>query len=189
LDGRGNAELPNQEKDNGQTSTPEQLIAGYTALVQQRIDQGFNAFLLTFMFKSLAGSRKAFLLQMNNEVQRLYSTFVTRVVRSPRSEFMKDALPMLITVPDRPVYKVSKQKLSNLKINGGLHLHGILCVPRNSRLKIDVPTHFQVKRALYVKDRLLRIDVEPIYSAEVVDYAFKALKNGNATADDIQVYH
>jgi hypothetical protein len=154
-----------REKDNGQTSqwktiaqsSPEQLIAGYTELIQQRIDQGFNAFLLTFMFKSLAGSPKAFLLQMNNEVQRVYSTFVTRVVRSPRSEFMKDALPLLITVPDRPVYKVTKQKSSNLKINGGLHLHGFLCVPRNSRLKIDVPTHFQVRRALYVKDRLLRI--------------------------------
>jgi hypothetical protein len=25
-------------------------------------------------------------------------------------------------------------------------------------------------------------------SADVVDYAFKALKNGNATPDDIQVY-
>jgi hypothetical protein len=28
-----------------------------------------------------------------------------------------------------------------------------------------------------------------VYSADVVDYAFKALKNGNATPDDIQVYH
>jgi hypothetical protein len=82
-----------------------------------------------------------------------------------------------------------KQKLSNLRINGGLHLHGVLCVPYNSRLKVDVPTHFKAKRALYVKNRLLRIDVEPIHSTDVVDYVFKALKNRNATPDDIQVYH
>jgi hypothetical protein len=170
-------------------SSPKQLIAGYTELIQQRIDEGFNAFLLTFMFKQLAGPPKALLMQMNDEVQRVYSTFVTRVVRNPRSEFLKDALPLLITVPDRPIYKVTKQKLSNLKINGGLHLHGILCVPCNSRLKVDVPTHFKAKSAQYVKNGLVRIDVEPIYSADVVDYAFKALKNGNATPDDIQVYH
>jgi hypothetical protein len=76
-----------------------------------------------------------------------------------------------------------------LRINNGLHLHGILCVPSTSRLKVDVPTHFTKKQGLYVGKRLLRIDIEAIYSAELVDYAFKALKNGNATPDDIQIYH
>ena len=31
--------------------------------------------------------------------------------------------------------------------------------------------------------------MKPVYSEDVVDYVFKALKNGNATPDDIQVYH
>ena len=52
-----------------------------------------------------------------------------------------------------------------------------------------VPTHFEAKGALYVKNRLLRIDVEPLCSTDVIDCASKALKNGNATPDDIQVYH
>ena len=170
-------------------SSPKQLIAGYTELIQQRIDEGFSAFLLTFMFKQLAGPPKALRIQMNDEVQRVYSTFVTRVVRNPRSEFLKDALPLLITVPDRPVSKKNKQNLSDFTINGGLHLHGILCVPGNSRLKVDAAAHFNASKALYVKNRLLRIDIKPVYSEDVVDYAFKALKNGNATPDDIQVYH
>src|SRR4029077_17292603 len=170
-------------------SSPKQLIAGYTELIQQRIDEGFSAFLLTFMFKQLAGPPKALLMQMNDEVQRVYSTFVTRVVRNPRSEFLKDALPFLITVPDRPVSKKNKQNLSDLTINGGLHLHGILCVPGNSRLKVDAAAHFNANKALYVKNRLLRINIKPVYSEDVVDYAFKALKNGNATPDDIQVYY
>jgi hypothetical protein len=49
------------------------------------------------MFKQLAGSPRALLLQTNDDVQRVYSTFVTRVVRNPRSEFLKDRLPLLIT--------------------------------------------------------------------------------------------
>jgi hypothetical protein len=56
---------------------------------------------------------------------------------------------------------------------------------------VDVPTHFAERKAVYVKNRLLRINVEPIYSSDVtkvVDYAFKSLKNGNATPDDIQIY-
>jgi hypothetical protein len=105
LNGRGKADLPNQEETMARQaiwktiaqSTPKQLIAGYAELIQQRIDEGFSGFLLTFMFKQLAGSPRALLLQTNDDVQRVYSTFVTRVVRNPRSEFLKDRLPLLIT--------------------------------------------------------------------------------------------
>lgn len=180
--------LPAIWKSIAQTS-PNQLIAGYSELIQERIDHGFDGSFLSFMFKPLAGSPKARLIQMNDEVQRVYSTFVTRVVRNPRSETNKASLPFLITVPDRPAYKREKQNLADLKINNGLHLHGILCVPWTSRLKVDVATHFKTNETIYVRNRLLRLDVAPIYSADVVDYAFKSLKNGNAAADDIQVYH
>jgi hypothetical protein len=191
------AGLPHQEKTMAlraiwksiAQTTPEQLIAGYSKLIQERIDHGFDGYFLSFMFKPLAGPPKTRLIQMNDEVQRVYSTFVTRVVRNPRSEVNKASLPFLITVPDRPTFKRNNQKISDLKINNGLHLHGILCVPGTSRLRVDVPTHFKTKEAVYVKNRLLRIDVTPIYSADVVDYAFKSLKKGNATPDDIQVYH
>jgi hypothetical protein len=166
----------------------KQLITGYSELIQHSMDHGSNSHLLTFMFNPLAGSPKTHLVQMNDEVQRVFSSFVTRVVRNPRSEAQRASLPFLITVPDRPVSKKDKQSLSDLAINNGLHLHGILCVPWNSRLKVDAGTHFHANNALYVKNRLLRIDVKPVYSPEVVDYAFKALKNGNATPDDIQVY-
>ena len=175
------------------TTTAKQLIAGYSELIQWEIDQkGSNAFLLTFMFKPLPGSKNGILIQMNNEVQRVYSTFVTRVARDPRSESQKDHLPFMITAPDRSGSKRKQQTLSDWNINDGLHIHGILCVPWKCRLKVDVPTHFAEKQLLYVKNQLLRIDIRPIYSTNVtfvVDYAFAALKNGNATLDDIQVYH
>jgi hypothetical protein len=112
---------------------------------------------------------------------------VTRVVRNPRSQAQQD-FPFLITVSDRPVFKKTKLNISGLTINNGLHLHGVLCVPYISRLKVDIATHFNANKALYVKNRLLRIDVRPVYSADVVDYAFKSLKNGNASPDDIHIY-
>jgi len=62
-------------------------------------------------------------------------------------------------------------------------------MPWNSRPKVDVATHFNAREAMYVKNRLLRIDIKQVYSEDVIDYAFKALNNGNATPDDIQVYH
>lgn len=71
-------------------TTAKQLIAGYSELIRRRIDDGFNSYLLTFMFRSLHGSAKTLLVQMNDEVQRVYSTFVTRVVRNPKSDMQKD---------------------------------------------------------------------------------------------------
>jgi hypothetical protein len=172
--------------------TPKQITAEYSQMIQRHIEKnGDNAFLLTFMFKSLAGSKQSVLIRMNDEVQRVYSTFVMRAARNPRSPTQKAVLPFLITVPDGLGFKRKKQRLSDVRINGGLHIHGILCVPWKCRLKVDVPTHFAERKALYVKNRLLRMDVQPIYSsnvAKVVDYAFKSLKNGNATPDDIQIY-
>jgi hypothetical protein len=189
-------ELPHQENKMARQAiwesiartTARQLITGYSELIQRSMSHGSNAYFLSFMFKPLAGSPKTLLIKMNDEVQRVFSTFVTRAARNPKSEAQRASLPFLITVPDRPVSKQNKQNLSDLVINNGLHLHGILCVPRDSRLKVDAADHFDANKALYVRNRLLRIDIKPVYSADVVDYAFKALKNGNATPDDIQVY-
>jgi hypothetical protein len=104
--------------------TPKQIIAviaGYSELIQRHIDKkGDNAFLITFMFKSLAGSRQSVLIRMNDEVQRVYSTFVTRAVRNPRSDSQKSFLPFLIMVPDRRDSKRKKRRLSNVRINDGL---------------------------------------------------------------------
>ena len=125
--------------------TPKQIIAGYSELIQRHIDKkGDNAFLLCFMFKSLAGSRQSLLIRMDDEVQRVYSTFVMRVARNPRSPAQDAFLPFLITVPDGPVSKRKKQWLPDVQINTlqPTVMHGILCVPWKCRLKVDVPTHF-----------------------------------------------
>jgi len=182
---------------NGNHSVSKQLIMGYSQWIQRYIDHlGWNAFLMTFMFKPLKGNDGALMSQMSDEVDRVYSTFLTRVVRKPTSDLLrywdlsKYKIPVLVAVPDRPVVKRSKQSLKDVQINNGLHMHGILVVPWQSRLRRDVESHFQKYEKMYVKNRLLRLNVKPIRSnvGSVVDYAFKSIKTRKFDHDDILVF-
>jgi hypothetical protein len=127
--------------------------------------------------------------KMADEVERVYSTFVTRAVRKPRLSCCRD-LPLLLAVPDLPVAKRRKSTLSDVSINDGLHVHGIMVVPWNSRLKTDVVAHFRKYENLYVKKHLLRLDVRPIEHnlIGVTDYAFKSIKMGKCDRDDVLVF-
>jgi hypothetical protein len=164
------------------------LIDGYSTWIKQYLDEGWRPFLLSFMFKPLCNGGK--MVQMNDEIERVYSTLITRVVRNPRSPFQSHLSPILIVVPDLPVRKRQKQPLNNLSINCGLHMHGILVMPPSSRLKQDVVSHFKEHESLYVKNRLLRLDVKPIDSnlPRVVDYVFKAARTYKVTLDDIFIF-
>jgi hypothetical protein len=146
------------------SSNLSKLINGYSKWIKQYLDEGWRPFLLSFMFKPLCNGGK--MVQMNDEIERVYSTLITRVVRNPRSPFQSHLSPILIVVPDLPVRKRQKQPLNNLSINCGLHMHG------------------------YVKNRLLRLDVEVIDSnlAYVVDYAFKSVKKHKVDFDDILIF-
>jgi hypothetical protein len=165
----------------------ENLIASYADWMMEYVDwRGWSPFLLTFMFKPLTGR---VMEKMADEVERVYSTFVTRAVRKPRLSCCSD-LPLLLAVPDLPVAKRRKSALSDVSINDGLHVHGIMVVPWNSRLKTDVVAHFRKYEDLYVKNRLLRLDVRAIEHSlgGVTDYAFKSVKKGRCDRDDVLVF-
>ena len=101
------------------------------------------------MFRPSSGN---VMIKMADEVTRVYSTLLPRVVRNPRSRFTKESRPLLLAVPDLPVSKHQKQKPQHEKINNGLHMHGILVVPCKSRLKTDIVTHFNQLENTYVKN-------------------------------------
>jgi hypothetical protein len=166
-------------------------IDAYSHWLQRYVDEkGWNPFFITFMYKPLKGHTEAIAHQMKDEVERVYSTFITRVVRNPNSEHQKHLRPILIAVPDRPVAKHGKQRLKDVTINDGRHMHGILVVPWDCRLKRDVRAHFEKYDKLYVKNRLRHLDVRPIDSnlEDVVDYAFKSVKNRRYNCDDIIIF-
>jgi hypothetical protein len=167
------------------------LIDAYSQWIQKYVDEkGWNPFLLTFMYKPLRGPTEAIAHQMKDEVDRVYSTFITRVVRNPNSKHQEHLRPILVAVPDRPVAKYEKQRIKDVTINNGRHMHGLLVVPWDCRFKRDVRAHFEKYSKLYVKNRLLRLDVCPIDSnlEDVVDYAFKSVKNRRFNCDDIIIF-
>ena len=159
--------------------------------------------MVIFIFRPLKGNRGYVVEQMLDEVDRIYSTFVTRVVRDPRrSAFMNkvmqylrldypdDNRPILITCIDGFCRKNRRTSIRGSQLNGGILAHGILAVPWQSRLKRPVVEHFEMNKELYQRNRLLRIDVRPIERklAFTVDYAMKGLKSGNASLDDVSFF-
>jgi hypothetical protein len=163
------------------------VIDEYSPFIKRYVDESWKPFFLSFTFKPLSNRNR--IAQMADEVERVYSTLVTRVVRTPRSPLKTNSNPILIGIPDYPVRKHHKEPLNDPSINDGLHMHGILLIPPNSRLKENVLSHFNQHKPLYVQNRLLELDVKPIDTnlPRVVDYAFKSVKNGRVDLDDVLI--
>jgi len=142
---------------------------------------------MTFPFSQLPGPRGAVIQAMKDELHRVYSTFVTRTNRKPRTA-SPDELPILIGTADLQVYKRDPTSSPLVVCNGGLHFHGLLLVPPTSRLEIPVEDHFRDNQDMYLgKRRLIReLDVRPVTETHerVVDYAFKTILRGRVSYDD-----
>ena len=162
------------------------IVAGYVELIQRRIADGFTPYFVTFMFHPLPGGPAAIVAQMRREVERVYSTLVTRVVRDPRSPAAVGRLPLLIGCVDLPVRKTTKVQLRDVAVNGGLHVHAVLLIPARSRLRVPVVEHFARGPYLVPGRPLARLDVRPIgFAPEVAtDYMMKSLRSGRLSYDD-----
>jgi hypothetical protein len=124
---------------------------------------------------------------MKDEIQRVYSTFLTRAHRKPRTA-SSDELPILIGVVDLPVYKRDRTMSPLMLCNGGLHFHCLLLVPPASRLKLPADEHFQVEAGLYLGKAgpLRTLDVRAVEEGHerVVDYVFKTVLRGRVSYDE-----
>jgi hypothetical protein len=142
---------------------------------------------MTALFSQLPGPRSAVIHRMKDEIQRVYSTFLTRAHRKPRTA-PPDELPILIGVADLPVYKRDRTISSLILCNGGLHFHCLLLVPPTSRLKLPVDEHFQAETRLYLGklSPLRSLDVRPVTEGHerVVDYVFKTVLRGRVSYDE-----
>jgi len=169
----------------------DRMIQGYATMVRQRVDAGFRPYLATFMFPRLPGSPRAIIGQMRDGVTGVYATFVTRVARHPTSPGSVATLPIMITAPDLPVPKRDKLPGSEIALNDGMHWHGVLLVPSNSRLRMPADEHFRLQQRLYVGDRsrLDRVDVRPITRAPdvAVDYVLKGSRRRSFSLDDVLI--
>jgi hypothetical protein len=113
-------------------------IKAFEKMIERKMTRdGWNGYLVSFMFHPVPGVPTTKLGIMGEALYRFYATFLTRVVRNPNSIFQLSQRPLLIAAPDYPVPKHHKQKLSEVTINDGLHVHGLLVVPWDCRLKED----------------------------------------------------
>jgi hypothetical protein len=162
-------------------------VDGYTQLVSDRVRAGWSCHLVTIVFSQLPGPRSTIISRMKDEVQRVYSTLLTRVHRKPRTA-STDELPLLVGVMDLPVYKRDRASGPMVLCNGGLHVHALMLMPPASRLKESLADHFRDKPDLYAGSgrSIQRIDVRPVVSdhGRVVDYVLKTVLNGRLSYDE-----
>lgn len=156
-------------------------------MVTDRIDDGWTGHLVTFLFSQLPGTRSAVINQMKDEIQRVYSTLVTRGHRKPRTA-SPDELPVMIAAADLPVYKRDRSSSPAVPWNGGLHFHAVLLIPPRSRLNGFVEEHFRSNQAMYCGKRrtVSAIHVRPVTGdhGRVVDYVLKTALRGSVSYDE-----
>jgi hypothetical protein len=164
------------------------LVDGYAQLITDRVQAGWSAYLVTFMFSQLPGPRAAVMARIKDEVQRVYSTLLTRVHRKPRTA-PADELPVLIGSLDLPVYKRDRASAPEVLRNGGLHVHAVVLIPPNSRLRGSLVDHFEDNQGLYAGNGIQRVHVVPAdrdYD-RLTDYVLKTVLNGRLVYDEAMI--
>ena len=167
----------------------EDIIDAFGTWIKQYFKDDWDAYLFTFMFNQLPGSQETRRDQMHEEITGVYRKLVTRVIRKPKSVENANLLPRGVFFLDKPAYKRQKQRVRDVLVNDGLHMHGVVVSPRKSRLKVGLDEHFRDHRSLYETAKLYRIDVQPIDHSPVhtTDYAGKALKTRQFAEDDVLI--
>jgi tRNA(Leu) C34 or U34 (ribose-2'-O)-methylase TrmL len=173
-----------------QHSLPTEIVHAYGKWIQDHIDLGWDGYLITFMFRNISGSADAKVQQMHREIAKFYEKLATRVVRKPRSDKWVHLLPKGVFFPDVPAYKKSEYSVAEVSINDGIRFHGIMVVPKDTRLKEPLHLHLLRKRKLYVKDKIYRIHAERITekAAFVTDYGGKAIKKRRFENDHVLLF-
>jgi hypothetical protein len=167
-----------------------ELLDAFGTWVTDYMDQGYKAYVTTFMFNYIPGNSKSIIGSMTKDIEQFYKTLVTRIVRNARTAQIHQ-LPKLIALPDRPVHKHFKQALQDVVVNDGLHFHGFTMIPERSRLDCELDDHVR-QSGIYTDSRYTRIchiDVQRIKTRPgyTTGYGLKWLKRNAAAYDDLLI--
>ena len=147
-------------------------------------------YLLTFMFHKIMAGGYAVRAAMYREVERIYATLLTRIVREPRKASPTD-LPLWIVCPDFPVPKSKKLNLAVVTVNDGQHLHALALIPPSSRLHRPFDAEVRRNQGLLTGNgtNTMRVDAVHVVNQHryVADYGLKALRSGRVGFDDIML--
>jgi len=174
------------------TQDIQRIIDGWTQMIQGFVDEGWDAYLVSILFHQLAGLRKTKIIQMQQELGRVYNRLGTRMFRDTWSKKWAKYLPIGIFVPDYSVPKSRKGEKSTIEdvsINDGQHMGGIILANKWGRIQSDLGGHFSKEKDLYETGKIRTIGIKPITYGlpSAVDYTFKSLKRRTSTIADVLV--
>ena len=165
-----------------------ELVRLYGTWIKKYLDTGtWEGYLFTIMFKHLTRLPEP-IEQMHQELITLYSKIVIQAVRNPKRPTWADRLPRGLFVPDS-FLGYNKMKSRDLLLNDGLHMHGIMIVPKKSRLKYPLDVLIERNKDFYYGNKIQDIDIRLIgnNSVYVTEYAGKSVQKGRFSADDILI--
>jgi len=170
----------------------QSLIDAHAHWIKEFLDAGWDGYFFSATFNNLPGSRITKLIQMTQEVTRLYGRLATRMVRKPQSPKWAGYLPIGLFLPDLPVPKAkqeSKSTIADVSINDGLHLHGVMLANRWGRVQVPLDEYFAENGGKYLTAKIRTIDVQRITHDQdyVVGYVLKGLVKRTVSADDVLV--
>jgi hypothetical protein len=165
-------------------------IDGLEEMVEMYVNEGFEPYMIGFMFRLSLLNKSASGQIIESEIRRVYSRFLTEIVRYPWSKGNIGNRPILIACRDWPVGKGKKAGNPICLPHEGVHAGGILLVPPRNNLKTGVKDHFEaVKRKAYVRRGfpLSRIHIQHMDHpyGRAIDYSFKSLKRRRCTFADV----
>lgn len=167
----------------------QQILDGYTQMVEERTAGGWESYMLTLMFNALSGNEKAKKAQMRYTVEQLYVRVLTRLVKRPYKT-PSIQMPFWLASYDWPVRKLSGWSTSDSVINDGMHIHVLAMVPPNARtgrrvtdLIANAPTSFLIGKTA----PLSRIHVTPIEKtlARAAAYTLKSVDRKRTTPEEV----
>jgi hypothetical protein len=150
-------------------------------IVHGRDDDLWDGSLVTLMFDHISGSPSRRGSIMLDEADRVYNTLIRHCVRDSRSPAQRNRLPIALFALDNKLGALDRhRRIRPHNSNDGLHVHGVILVHLDCRLKVTLEMHVNQLSHYYVRDDrpLWRFHVVPIRSAPgaTVDYTLKSLK-------------
>lgn len=158
----------------------------YAAWANQILNGQYDAlqwqgYILSFMFNHIQGPIEHRYNVMEDEIDRVYATLVRYAVHDGRSRAQRKKLPILYAFPDYPGTGAFRFEPTDVKINDGLHYHGIILIRTDTKLGDELKSFIQSSNRHFVKPgkplrRMWIGEIEGGTTERVVNYALKAIE-------------
>ncbi len=166
----------------------KEILKEYANWTIEKKSSGWIVYQITIMFDQLNLDNGPYKRQMTKLIDLLYIKLLSRVFKR-KDDHAYENYPIWVLCPDLPVPKVRKKKLKieDVKINGGLHYHGIVMIPPNKRDDFDLIYIIKNFNHLYCIRGIASIHIDTVTETpeKFSNYVLKSLQRFRASTDDL----